>query len=165
MAGNRPGGGSGSGSQAGSGSQGTSGQGQGTQIGRPGQSGTFAGHGTTNLGGKSGPMPGNQGAPNMQDPSKKPNWEEKFQSIYAPEFVAHSTQDTQIHGKRGDTGKTYSTIIRSAPEKQAARAPYYQVYQDYEAAAEEALTREDIPRGYKTYVREYFDALRPEEGK
>jgi hypothetical protein len=103
--------------------------------------------------------------PDMQDPNKEPKWEEEFQSIYAPEFIDVTTQDTKIRGQMGRDGKTYTTIVRSAPEKQDASAPYYEVYEDYEAAAEEALTREDIPRGYKTYVRDYFDSLRPTEEK
>ncbi len=141
-----------------------SGRGQGGRraSGTRSSSGTFAGHGTTNLEQKGGPMPGYQGEPKMDDPTKHPKWEEKFQSIYAPEHIDVTTQDTRVKGQRTEQGKTYTTIVRSAPEKQPAFAPYYEVYQDYEAAAEDALSREDIPRGYKTYVRDYFDSLQPE---
>jgi hypothetical protein len=128
------------------------------------RAGSLAGHGTTNLRQSGGAM-GNAPEFDTQDPGQKPDWEEEFQSIYAPEFIDVTTQDTQVRGQMNEEGKTYTTIIRSAPEKQEATAPYYEVYEDYEAAAEEALTREDIPRGYKTYVRDYFDSLRPEEAE
>ena len=126
-----------------------------------GKAGTFAGHGTTNDEQQGGAMPPYQGEPNMQDPSRKPSWEQQHQAVYAPERVDVQTEDTKIRGQDGP-GRETETPIRGAPERQPSMAPYYEVYDAYAQEAEDALAREDIPRSYERQVRDYFRSIQPD---
>jgi hypothetical protein len=65
-----------------------------------------------------------------------------------------------VRGKKG-AGKSDYSQVRGAPERSGASRPYYEVYSSYQRAAEEALSREEVPPAYKKHVRDYFDSLRP----
>jgi len=106
-------------------------------------------------------MPPSASEPNMQDASKKPGWEQKYQSIYAPERIDAQTHDTRIRGQEGK-GKELSVPVRGAPQRQPSMAPYYEVYDSYAREAEDALAREDIPRSYERQVRDYFRSIQPD---
>jgi hypothetical protein len=71
--------------------------------------------------------------------------------------------DTRVSGRPGDKGDAYSLQILGAPDKRdKARVPYYRVYSDYAKAAENALSREDVPGPYRERVKTYFESLKPE---
>ena len=108
-------------------------------------------------------MTGYQGEPKMQDPDKRPKWEQEHQAIYAPERTDVQTEDVKARGQR-NPGRSESTPVRGAPDRQPAMAPYFEVYDAYAQEAEEALTREDIPRSYERQVREYFRSIQPDRG-
>jgi hypothetical protein len=62
-------------------------------------------------------------------------------------------------------GKVLSSIMKhSAPdEDQEATAEYVsETIIEVQQAAEEALTKEEIPQGSKEFVRQYFGSLEPE---
>ena len=40
---------------------------------------------------------------------------------------------------------------------------YKKVYAEYKTVAEEALKQDEIPAGYRFYVRRYFDLIRPRD--
>ncbi len=40
-----------------------------------------------------------------------------------------------------------------------SRVPYYEVMGEYSRAAEEALSREEVPPAYRSTIRDYFEAL------
>ena len=44
---------------------------------------------------------------------------------------------------------------------ETSNVPYDQVYGDYRNAANEALSSDYIPLGYKGYIRDYFSSLEP----
>lgn len=74
-------------------------------------------------------------------------------------------EDTKTHeefvpGMHGD-GEVQSKIIMTAAQKGFASRGYGEVHQDYSEVVEDALEKEHIPAGKRTYVRRYFDLIRP----
>ncbi|MBM3498264.1 MAG: hypothetical protein FJX74_06290 [Armatimonadetes bacterium] len=108
-------------------------------------------------------MPPYAGEPNMQDPSKRPKWEEAYKALHAPERIDVQTEDTKVRGQLGP-GREQTSPVRTAPERQPSTAPYFEVYEAYAQEAEEALAREDIPRPYQRQVRDYFRSIQPDRG-
>ncbi len=106
-------------------------------------------------------MTGYLGEPKMQDPSKRPSWEQEHQAIYAPERTDVQTEDVRVRGQR-NPGRSIEMSVRGAPDRQPAMAPYFEVYDAYAQEAEDALTREDIPRSHQRQVREYFRSIQPD---
>ncbi len=56
-------------------------------------------------------------------------------------------------------------MIQAAAERGFATHRYEQVYRDYHTVAEEALDKDEIPGGYRFYVRRYFQLIRPRDGE
>ena len=104
-------------------------------------------------------MMGSNPPRNRQAPDR-PSKRARFERIYAPERIASQRVDTQVKGKRGKGQSDYTTV-RGAPEAGSAAQPYYEVYSNYRHAAEDALSKEDVPAAYKKQVRDYFESLRP----
>ena len=72
-------------------------------------------------------------------------------------------QDTQVAGQDTGEGSSNSEVILGAAERGFASRGYTKVYRDYKTVAEEALSHDDIPGGYRFYVRRYFLLIRPRE--
>jgi hypothetical protein len=64
-----------------------------------------------------------------------------------------------------DTGEgtASSQVIYGAAERGFVGRGYKKVYADYQTVAEEALGHDEIPPGYRFYVRRYFQLIRPRE--
>jgi hypothetical protein len=73
------------------------------------------------------------------------------------------TQDTQVEGQDTGQGASRSEVIQGAAERGFASRGYTKVYREYHAVAEEALVKDEIPGGYRFYVRRYFQLIRPRE--
>lgn len=73
------------------------------------------------------------------------------------------TQDTQIAGQDTGEGSSRSEVIQGAAERGFSSRGYTKVYREYKTVAEEALNHDDIPGGYRFYVRRYFLLIRPRE--
>ncbi len=71
------------------------------------------------------------------------------------------TQDTQVAGQDTGQGASRSEVIEGAAERGFASRSYTKVYREYETVAEEALGKDEIPGGYRFYVRRYFELIRP----
>lgn len=71
-------------------------------------------------------------------------------------------RSTRVVGKEG-AGPTRSETILGSAERGFASAPYRKVYQDYTAVAEEVMSRERVPPGYRFYVKRYFQLIKPRE--
>jgi hypothetical protein len=71
------------------------------------------------------------------------------------------TQDTQVAGQDTGQGASRSEVIEGAAERGFASRGYTKVYREYETVAEEALGKDEIPGGYRFYVRRYFELIRP----
>jgi len=73
------------------------------------------------------------------------------------------TVDSQIAGQETGQGASRSEVIQGAAEKGFASRGYQNVYREYHTVAEEALNRDEVPGGYRSYVRRYFQLIRPRD--
>ncbi|TXD38480.1 hypothetical protein FRC98_06250 [Lujinxingia vulgaris] len=69
----------------------------------------------------------------------------------------------QAQGQENSSGKTRAEIIRGASEEGFASAEYQEVYADYESIAEEVMERENVPDGYRFFIKRYFQLIRPQQ--
>ncbi len=65
-----------------------------------------------------------------------------------------------IQGKKAK-GPTRSEVILGAADKGFASRSYRRVYRDYKQIIEEVMKREEIPLGYRYYIKEYFRNIKP----
>lgn len=80
----------------------------------------------------------------------------------ATELAGAGFKNTQVEGRKG-AGPTRSEVIEAAAERGFATEGYKDIHVEYEKVAEEVLEKEEIPPGYRFYVRKYFDMIRPRE--
>jgi hypothetical protein len=73
------------------------------------------------------------------------------------------TQDTQVAGQDTGQGGSRSEVIQGAAERGFSSRGYTRVYREYHTVAEEALGKDEIPGGYRFYVRRYFELIRPRD--
>ena len=73
------------------------------------------------------------------------------------------TEDTQVQGADTGQGGTRSQVILGAAERGFASRGYKKVYTEYHQVAEESLDKDEIPGGYRFYVKRYFQLIRPRE--
>ena len=67
---------------------------------------------------------------------------------------------TRITGVQGDGASAVQTVA-SSPEGQQSAVSYKDAYTKYQKLSEDALTQEQIPLGYKFYVKRYFESIKP----
>jgi hypothetical protein len=77
-----------------------------------------------------------------------------------PKMGAH---DTQAAGSDTGQGTSRSQVIYGSAERGFASRGYQRVYTEYHRVAEEALGRDEVPGGYRFYVKRYFQLIRPRE--
>jgi hypothetical protein len=75
------------------------------------------------------------------------------------------TQDTQVQASDTGQGGSRSQVILGAAERGFSSRGYKKVYTEYHQVAEESLAKDDIPGGYRFYVKRYFQLIRPREDK
>ena len=68
----------------------------------------------------------------------------------------------QITGIQGEGGSTVQTSKASAEGQQSA-VSYKDAYTKYQKLSEDALIQEQIPLGYKFYVKRYFESIKPKD--
>jgi hypothetical protein len=73
------------------------------------------------------------------------------------------TEDTQVAGQDTGQGGSRSEVIQGAAERGFSSRGYTRVYREYHTVAEEALGKDEIPGGYRFYVRRYFELIRPRD--
>ena len=73
------------------------------------------------------------------------------------------TEDTQVQGADTGQGGSRSQVILGAAERGFSSHGYRKVYTEYHQVAEESLSKDDIPGGYRFYVKRYFQLIRPRE--
>ena len=67
---------------------------------------------------------------------------------------------TRITGVQGEGASAIQTVA-SSPEGQQSSVSYKDAYTKYQKLSEDALTQEQIPLGYKFYVKRYFESIKP----
>ncbi len=70
----------------------------------------------------------------------------------------------QLTGVQGEGSSTVQTSKASA-EGQESALSYKDAYMKYQKLSEDALTEEQIPLGYKFYVKRYFESIKPTDDK
>ena len=69
---------------------------------------------------------------------------------------------TKVDGVDGEGGSS-TEVIKGASEKGFADTEYREVYEEYSKVLEETLDAENVPAGYRFYVRRYFQLIRPRD--
>ncbi|MFO0646667.1 MAG: hypothetical protein U0326_10545 [Polyangiales bacterium] len=77
--------------------------------------------------------------------------------------TAQTNQTVQVHGQQSGNGPSRSQVIRTAASDGFASAPYRAVYAPYWDRAREVLHQGEVPAGYRSYVRRYFQLIRPRD--
>jgi hypothetical protein len=54
-------------------------------------------------------------------------------------------------------------VIYGAAQRGFVGKGYKKVYTDYQTVAEESLGHDEIPPGYRFYIRRYFQLIRPRD--
>lgn len=63
-------------------------------------------------------------------------------------------------------GSSRYFAVRSAKELDRSSAKYRNTFVEYKRLAENTLHRETVPLGYREFIRQYFENIRPpEEGE
>ncbi|HEX3773731.1 MAG TPA: hypothetical protein VHV51_04650 [Polyangiaceae bacterium] len=73
------------------------------------------------------------------------------------------TMDVTAAGVDSGQGTASSQVIYGAAERGFVGRGYKQVFTDYQTVEERALSQDEIPSGYRFYVRRYFQLIRPRE--
>ncbi len=73
------------------------------------------------------------------------------------------TQDTEVQGADSAQGASRSQVILGASERGFASKGYKKVYTEYHQVAEESVAKDEIPGGYRFYVKRYFQLIRPRD--
>ncbi|HWA77128.1 MAG TPA: hypothetical protein VG937_32555 [Polyangiaceae bacterium] len=73
------------------------------------------------------------------------------------------THDVSAAGIDTGQGSASAEVIHGAAERGFVGKQYRDVYREYETVAEQSLEHDQIPPGYRFYVRRYFQLIRPRE--
>jgi hypothetical protein len=73
------------------------------------------------------------------------------------------TQDVVAAGVDTGQGDASSEVIYGAAQRGFVGRGYKKVYTDYRTVAERVMNQDEIPPGYRFYVRRYFQLIRPRE--
>ena len=76
-----------------------------------------------------------------------------------------SSDTTEVHQDGFDTGQgsSNSKSIMVAAEKGFQGDDYKQVFTKYHTVAEDDMNQEEVPDGYRFYVKRYFQLIRPRD--
>ena len=69
-------------------------------------------------------------------------------------------KDVFVKGKQ-NAGPTHSQVILGAAERGFSERSYKRVYRQYNQIIEDVMKREQIPLGYRYYVKRYFELIKP----
>ena len=84
-------------------------------------------------------------------------------SLVDPTDRSGDHRTVAVHGEDQGRGPGRSEVIRGGAARGFASRDYERVYADYEAHAARAIEEDEIPPGYRFYVRRYFDLIRPRD--
>jgi hypothetical protein len=103
--------------------------------------------------------------PGDSDPGAGPNYGSGHDSNLTGKATDLKGKTTDVTAAGADTGQgaAASQVIYGAAERGFVGRGYKQVFTDYQTVAERALSQDEIPSGYRFYVRRYFQLIRPRE--
>ncbi len=74
-----------------------------------------------------------------------------------------STKDVSAAAADTGEGSASSEVIYSAAQRGFVGRGYKQIFTDYQTVAEQVIEQDEIPSGYRFYVRRYFQLIRPRD--
>jgi hypothetical protein len=77
-----------------------------------------------------------------------------------PTKIKAEYTDVQATPQQGE-GPSRAEVIRTAAEQGFAVRGYGKVHEAFESHAESLLEQEEVPPGYRRYIRQYFERIRP----
>lgn len=80
-----------------------------------------------------------------------------------PTKLDGKTQDVSAAGVDSGQGSASAEVIYGAAERGFVGKGYQQVFTDYQTVAEQVMQQDEIPPGYRFYVRRYFQLIRPRD--
>jgi hypothetical protein len=80
-----------------------------------------------------------------------------------PTKLEGKTQDVTAAGVDSGQGTASAEVIYGAAERGFVGKGYQKVFTDYQTVAEQVMTQDEIPPGYRFYVRRYFQLIRPRD--
>ena len=80
-----------------------------------------------------------------------------------PTKLEGKTQDVSAAGVDSGQGAASAEVIYGAAERGFVGKGYQQVFTDYQTVAEQVMQKDEIPPGYRFYVRRYFQLIRPRD--
>jgi hypothetical protein len=80
-----------------------------------------------------------------------------------PTKLDGKTQDVTAAGVDSGQGTASAEVIYGAAERGFVGKGYQKVFTDYQTVAEQVMTQDEIPPGYRFYVRRYFQLIRPRD--
>ncbi len=84
--------------------------------------------------------------------------------LFAPRQSDNPGDLARVRAQISPQGPMLTTTEKGAPTKVTeSRVPYYEVIGEYSKAAEDAMSREEVPPAYRGTVRAYFRALQSGE--
>lgn len=111
-----------------------------------------------------------QGSPGGDKPGgSEPGASQNYGTGHDSNLTGNATdlkgKTTDVTAAGADTGQgaAASQVIYGAAERGFVGRGYKQVFTDYQTVAERALSQDEIPSGYRFYVRRYFQLIRPRE--
>jgi len=87
----------------------------------------------------------------------------KGPDLGAASKIAGQTKDVSAAGIDTGEGTASAEVIYGASERGFTSKGYKDIFTDYETVSERVLEKDDIPSGYRFYVRRYFQLIRPRE--
>ncbi|MBA2669933.1 MAG: hypothetical protein H0U67_06140 [Gemmatimonadetes bacterium] len=88
-------------------------------------------------------------------------WTEDFIKLYDARVTKTDGSIEQAKGKIGEGEFQYSVDVEGKARREAPRTGATQAFLDYREAQKDTLSQEDIPLGYKSFVKDYFDSIEP----
>jgi len=76
-----------------------------------------------------------------------------------------TTVDTDVSGADTGQGGSRRQVIHGAAQRGFVSRAYKNVFREYETVAEVSLAKEEIPGGYRFFVKRYFQLIRPRDGQ
>ncbi|MGA2448048.1 MAG: hypothetical protein ABTD50_05175 [Polyangiaceae bacterium] len=111
------------------------------------------------------PEPGTGGSGGLGSASRSWGDEHDPNLRGKPTQLKSATVDTEISASDTGQGATRSQVILGAAQRGFVSEGYRKVFTEYHAVAEQSLARQDIPGGYRYYVKRYFQLIRPRDGR
>lgn len=88
-------------------------------------------------------------------------WTEEFIKLYDTRVTRTNGQLERARARLGEGDFQYSVDVEGQGRREAPKTAATQAFLDYREAQKDALSQEDIPLGYKEFVKDYFDSIDP----